>query len=109
EELVQIVAPDGTVVRASEELEGMTALGDFAPEAAQPRPDKTTDDDDDDDDDDDFDDDSDDSGTVASTIEYRTLTVAGEDGRYRFAASTVVTPDGKELAVYAGISLSTQD
>ncbi|ADD41799.1 sensor histidine kinase [Stackebrandtia nassauensis] len=114
DELVQIVDANGKVVKASEELEDQVAVGDFAPQVSVPKDSETeTDDGDDDDDDDadDYDDDrgDDEPGKVSPDIEYQTLTVPREDGRFRFAAVSVLTPDEKPLSVYSGVSLSTQD
>ncbi|MGH8877736.1 MAG: sensor histidine kinase [Stackebrandtia sp.] len=112
DELVQVVNPDGRLVAASEELRGAEPVGEFAPTAAAPTDEGHSDDDDDDDDDaDDFDDDrgTDEPGSVEPEVDYRTVTVPGEDGRYRFAAATATTPEGKVLSVYSGVSLSTED
>jgi len=120
-ELVQIVAANGTVAAASDDLEGAAPIGAFAPE---PDPVETTTEtrpetDDDDDQDDDADDDdtpaSDETtaaggGAVGSEIAYETVAVPAEDdASYRFAALTATAPDGRTYAVYSGASLETQE
>ncbi|WP_304608862.1 sensor histidine kinase [Glycomyces amatae] len=116
DELAQIVDANGDVVAASEDLVGLGALGDFAPqpEAATSGPDDDQDDDDDDDESgDDDDDDADEvtagGGSVGSDLDYRTLDVPEEDAPYRFAAITATAPDGRVYSVYSGSSLETQE
>jgi signal transduction histidine kinase len=127
DELAQVIDATGTVVAASDDLEGLAAVGDFAPE---PDPVETTDstNGDDDADDDESDDDQDDAddddtetpagedsataeggGSVGSQIVYETLTVPGEDASYQFAGIAATAPDGQVYAVYSGASLETQE
>jgi signal transduction histidine kinase len=130
DELVQVVDANGTVVAASEDLEGADAVGAFAPEAdpaveettaAAPTETEAESDDDGDDDDQDDDADEDDTetpvsedpttstGTVGSQVNYETVTLRGEDASYRFAALSATAPDGADYAVYSGASLATQE
>ena len=122
DELAQVVDATGTVVAASDDLEGLAAVGDFAPEPApvEATDETSSDDDADDDDQDDADDDDtetpagDDSttaeggGSVGSQIVSETLTVPGEDASYQFAGISATAPDGQVYAVYSGASLETQ-
>ncbi|WP_245681059.1 sensor histidine kinase [Glycomyces harbinensis] len=123
DELTQVVDANGDVVAASEDLVGLAALGDFAPQPAPTASEPSTDDDQDDDDDDEPGDDDDDGdtdspdaddvtaegGSVGSDIAYRTLDVPDEDAPYRFAAITATAPDGRVYSVYTGSSLETQE
>ncbi|RRR97705.1 sensor histidine kinase [Glycomyces terrestris] len=125
DEAAQILDATGRVVAASDDLEGLGAIGDFAP-APDPVAAETTeeaDDDDEDRTDDDDDDDGDEpddtetpsdeqgsaSGAVGSSVAYETVTVDGEDAPYRFAATTATAPDGTAYTVYSGASLETQE
>ncbi|MEU5874482.1 HAMP domain-containing sensor histidine kinase [Glycomyces sp. NPDC047369] len=133
DEAAQILAADGTVVAASEDLQGLGPIGDFAPEPdpvatespteqESPTPggdDSDDDDDDDDSDDDDFESSTDDDtpsaevedsrGAVGSSIGYATVALPGENASYRFAAMNATAPDGTVYTVYSGSSLETQE
>ncbi|WP_335986048.1 sensor histidine kinase [Glycomyces sp. MUSA5-2] len=132
DEAAQILTADGTVVAASEDLEGLGPIGGFAPApdpvaAESPTEDGTPtpggDDSDDDDDDRDEDDDhgggdddetpsdevEDSGGAVGSSIEYATVALPDEDASYRFAAMSATAPDGTVYDVYSGSSLETQE
>ncbi|GAA1678263.1 HAMP domain-containing sensor histidine kinase [Glycomyces endophyticus] len=128
DQAAQILDAAGAVVAASDDLEGLGAIGDFAPapdpveaESADDADDSGTEDDDDDDDDRSEDDDEpdvsetpgDDSaatgGAVGASIAYGTVTVPDESAPYRFAAMTATAPDGTVYAVYSGASLETQE
>ncbi|WP_408612626.1 sensor histidine kinase [Glycomyces luteolus] len=127
DELVQVVDANGTVVAASEDLEGADVVGAFAPEpdptpepAETARAETETDDDGDDEDEDADDDDSETpssdapatsaaGGSVGSKIAYETVTLPGEDASYRFAALSATAPDGGVYAVFSGASLETQE
>ncbi|WP_091053837.1 ATP-binding protein [Glycomyces sambucus] len=133
DQAAQILDADGAVLAASDDLEGLGAIGDFAPapdpveaESADDSDDADdsdgrTEDDDDDDDDDRSDDDEPDAGetpgddsvatggAVGSSIAYGTATVPDESAPYRFAALTATAPDGTAYTVYSGASLETQE
>nr|WP_307814463.1 HAMP domain-containing sensor histidine kinase [Glycomyces sp. YM15] len=124
DKLVQIVDASGTVVAASDDLEGTGAVGGFAPApdpvVEEAEAEVETDDDSDEDDDRDDDADEDDtetppggdatgSGAVGSQIAYETVTIPGEEASYRFAALSATAPDGGEYTVYSGASLATQE
>jgi signal transduction histidine kinase len=112
DELAQVVEVNGGVVAASEDLVGLGAIGDFAPEPAAATSGPGTDGDDESGDDDEDTDDDDvvaGGGSVGSDMAYRTLEIPDGDAPYRFAAVTATSPDGRVYAVYSGSSLETQE
>jgi signal transduction histidine kinase len=135
-ELAQVVDQSGSVVAAGDELEDEPALAVTAPpdtsdgEVDSSSGSERDDDEDADDhgadsgqdDGDDTDDSSGDAaasdqtssaddpqaGFVESQMSYSTLTVPELDGRYRFAAIRVTTPDDERLTVLCGASLEDE-
>lgn len=104
-EVVQVVNTAGTVVATGDELEGDPPITG----APGPQPAQTSDDDDDDDDhgrggddDDSYD------GVVDPNVKLDTVSIPGQDGRYRVATMTATTPDGDRLTVHSGVSLEDE-
>ncbi|MFC9914902.1 sensor histidine kinase [Streptomyces sp. NPDC127197] len=113
---VQVVAEDGTLVAATEDLERISGTGTGAVRP-QPRPSAPTtsapgDDEDDDDDDDDG---STGSATLRpgeigeeASLTDGSATVDGTTADYRFAAVPVEVPDRGTFTVYAGAPLAAE-
>ncbi|TDC94989.1 HAMP domain-containing histidine kinase [Actinomadura sp. 7K507] len=99
---VQVVAEDGRILAASEDLEAIEGTGSPGVRPAPAPP--AGDDDDDDDDDDDPE-----RGEVADRdpgFSTGGATVDGQTAEYRFAAVDVTTPRDETVTVYAGADLA---